>query len=99
MFLKKTKPAQEWRDGVFLCTVHDSFQADIIESKLASEGIPCIRKYEGAGNYMEVFMGSSVINDIDFYVPKDALEDAKNIIVPVDLDDCETEFEEEKEEK
>ena len=52
MFLKKTKPAEEWRDGVFLCTVHDSFQADIIESKLASEGIPCIRKYEGAGNYM-----------------------------------------------
>ena len=64
MFGKK-REHEPWRDGVYLCTVNDSFQADLLESKLKGEGIPCVKKYE------------------------DSLEDAKNIIVPVDLDDCE----------
>ena len=66
-----------WRDGVYLCTVNTTMQADIIESKL-----------RGAGNFMEIAMGSSIGSDIEIYVPEEALEDAKNIIVPVDLDDC-----------
>ena len=61
----------------------------LIESKLKGEGIPCVKKYEGASNYIEIFMGQNTTAPIELYVPEDSLEDAKNIIVPVDLDDCE----------
>lgn len=83
------KKTEEWRGGVYLCTVCDNFQADILESKLRSEGIPCVKKYLGAGNYVEIFAGKNTTSEIELYVPKQCLEDAKNIIVPVDLDQCE----------
>lgn len=78
-----------WRDGVYLCTVEDSLQADILESKLRAEGIPCVKNYRGASNFLEIAMGSNSMHPIEIYVPEQTLEDAKNIIVPVDLDDCE----------
>ena len=56
--------------------------------KLRGEGIVCIRNYEGAGNYVEIFAGISTATAIDLYVAVDKLEDAENIIVPVDLDEC-----------
>lgn len=81
--------SKKWRDGVFLCHTQSSFQADLLESKLKSEGIPCVKKYEGASNFIEITMGSNTSYAIDIYVPEDRLEDARNVIVPVDLDDCE----------
>jgi len=81
------KGKKEWRDGVFLCTANGSFEADILESKLRGEGIPCIRKFKGASNAMEIFMGQSVAYPIDIYVPEGALEDARNIIIPFPLDE------------
>lgn len=81
--------SKKWRDGVFLCHTESSFQADLLESKLKSEGIPCVKKYEGASNFIEITMGSNTSYAIDIYVPEDRLEDARNVIVPVDLDDCE----------
>ncbi len=87
---KKTDRQENWRGGVYLITASDAMEAEILESKLRSEGIACIRKYEGAGNYMEIFFGSAAAsNAIDLYVAEDKLSDAENIIVPVDLDDCE----------
>lgn len=83
MFEKKDQ--KEWRDGVYLCTTKDSFEADILESKLRSEGIPCIKKYKGASNFLEIFMGTNSAFPIDLYVPEETLEDAKNIIVAVPL--------------
>ncbi len=80
---------KEWRDGVFLCHTKSSFDADILESKLRSEGIPCVKRYIGASNFIEIAMGQNTSFDIDLYVPEECLEDARNIIVPVDLDDCE----------
>lgn len=85
---KKTDVQKEWRGGVYLITASDAMEADILESKLRSEDIACIRKYEGAGNYMEIFIGAAAINAIDLYVAAEKLEDAENIIIPVDLDDC-----------
>ncbi|WP_027398263.1 putative signal transducing protein [Anaerovorax odorimutans] len=87
MFGNKEK--KEWRDGVYLCTVKNSFEADILESKLRGEGIPTIKKYKGAGNFLEIFMGSNTTFPIDLYVPEEALEDAKNIIVAVPLSEGE----------
>ena len=45
--------------------------------------------YKGQGNYIEIFMGQNTTVPIELYVPEKSLEDAKNIIIPVDLDDCE----------
>ena len=79
MFDKNEK--DEWRGGVFLCTTRDSMEADILESKLRSEGIPCLKKYRGASNFMEIAMGQNVAFPIDLYVPEETLEDAKNIFI------------------
>jgi hypothetical protein len=76
-----------WRGGVYLCTTRSSFEADILESKLRSENIPCLRKYRGASNFLEIAMGANTTHPIDIYVPEAVLEDAKNAIVAVPLDD------------
>lgn len=83
MFEKKDR--KEWRNGVYLCTAKDSFEADLLESKLRSEGIPSIKKFKGASNFLEIFMGSSSAFPIDIYVPEETLEDARNIIVAVPI--------------
>jgi len=88
---------KEWRGGVYLCTAKSSFEADILESKLSSENIPCVKKYKGAGNFLEIAMGSTTAFPIDIYVPESTLEDAKNTIVAVPLEECEpVEFEEDE---
>ena len=79
--------SKRWRDGVYLTTVRDSFQADILESKLRAEGIPCVKNYRGSSNFMEIALGSNTTQDIDIYVPEETLEMAKEIIVPVPIDD------------
>lgn len=81
----KKKEQKEWRDGVYLCTVKNSFEADLLESKLRSEGIPSLKKFKGAGNFLEIFMGSNSAFPIDLYVPEETLDDAKNIIVAVPI--------------
>lgn len=83
MFGNKEK--NEWRGGVYLTTTKNSMEADILESKLRGEGIPVIRKYKGASNAMEIIMGSNSAFPIDLYVPEDALEDAKNIIIAIPI--------------
>lgn len=83
MFDKKDE--KTWRNGVYLATATNSLEADIWVSKLKSEGIPVIKKYKGAGNAMEIIMGSNYSYPIDLYVPEDTLEDAQNIIVAVPL--------------
>ena len=88
---------KEWRGGVYLCTASTSFEADILESKLRSENIPSVKKYRGASNSLEIIMGSSTTQPIDIYVPERTLEDARNVVVAVPLEDCEQiDFEEEE---
>lgn len=84
---EKNAEGVEWRDGVYLTTVKDSLEAEIIESKLRSENIPCVKRYSGAGNFMEIALGRNTTQDIEIYVPEELLEDAKNVIVPVPLDE------------
>ncbi len=84
----------KWRDGVYLCTINDTLTADIYQSKLRSEGIPSELKYIGSSNYLGILFGSSNVGEIEIYVPEECLEDAKNIIIPVDLEDCITDTEE-----
>lgn len=86
MFEKKER-GEAWRGGVYLTTVINSLDADILESKLRSEGIPCEKRYEGASNCLEILMGQNVTYPIELYVPEECLEDAKNVIIPVPLTD------------
>lgn len=76
---------QKWRGGVYMCTARNSFEADIFESKLRGEGIPSLRKYKGAGNFLEISMGANMTYPIDIYVPEAALEDARNIVTAIPL--------------
>lgn len=85
--LFNNKDKEHWRDGVFLTTVNNSIEADILESKLVSEGIPVMKRYSGAGNAMEIIMGTNNTTPVDLYVPFASIEDARNIIVPIPLDD------------
>ncbi|MDR2356209.1 MAG: hypothetical protein LBE16_08450 [Clostridiales Family XIII bacterium] len=85
MFEKKEAEKKEWRDGVYLCTATDSMEADILESKLRGEGVPSERRWKGAGNFLEIFMGANSICPIDIYVPADSLADARNIVIPFPL--------------
>jgi len=85
--LGKYDREKTWRGGVYLCTAESSFQADLLESKLRSEGIPCLKKYQDASNSIEILMGNNTVYPIDIYVPEEALTDAKNIIVAVPLED------------
>jgi hypothetical protein len=87
MFGEKQDPKAEWRDGVYLCTVSDNLKADIFESKLRGEGIPCERRAKGAGNFLEIFMGVNTVCPIDIYVPAESLEDAQNIIIPFPIEE------------
>ena len=91
---RETRPEEErqdyeWSGGVWLTTVNNTLDADILESKLRGEGIPCNRKYIGSAQYMEVLFGNNLTGDIELYVPQDRLEDALCVIRPIDLDDCE----------
>ncbi len=90
--MKKKNENSRWREGVYLCTCESSLQADIIESKLRSEGIPCLKKYKGASNFIEIAMGNSTAFPIDIYVREETLDAARDIIIPVPIDD---DFEEE----
>ena len=85
--------SKPWRGGVFLCRTDNSLQADILESKLRAEGIPCVKKYLGGSNAVEILMGRNDAFPIDLYVPEECLEDAQNIIVPVEIDEDFEDFE------
>ncbi len=87
MIFRENEIEPEWRGGVYLTTAKDSIEAEILESKLRGEDIPCMKKYRGASNAVEIIMGSNSAYPIDLYVPAEALEDAKNIIVAFPLEE------------
>lgn len=78
---------KQWRNGVYLTTVESSFDAEILESKLRGEGIPCLKKYKGASNFMEIALGANSTQPIELYVPAETLEDAQAIIIPIPLEE------------
>ncbi len=81
------KTDEPWRGGVYLTTVQTSFEADIMESKLKAEGIPSIKRYIGASNFIEVTMGFNSAFPIEIYVPEEKLEEAREVIIPIPIDD------------
>jgi hypothetical protein len=80
-----SKIGREWREGVYLTTVYTNMEAEIVESKLRSEGVPSIKRYNGASSFIEIFAGTNTTQDIDIYVPTQELETALDIIVPTPI--------------
>lgn len=86
MIGRKKKEAP-WRGGVYLTTVSTSFEADLLESKLRACDIPVLKRYEGASNFLEITLGFNSAYPIELYVPEEALEEAREVIRPVPIED------------
>ncbi|MGE5677542.1 MAG: hypothetical protein ACM3ZR_05735 [Pseudomonadota bacterium] len=69
----------------FVKSVADDQEAVLVESILGTENIPVRRKYNEAGNYMEVYMGMSRYG-INLFVPENVLELAKGLLESEMLD-------------
>lgn len=66
--------------GVSLLTsVPNEIEAGMIETLLAEENIPVIRKQRGAGQYLEIYMAMSTYG-VDLYVAEEQLELAKALV-------------------
>ncbi len=78
---------EPWRGGVYLTTASSSFEADLFVSKLEAEGIPAMKRYMGASNFIEIAMGSTSAYPVEIYVPESTLETAKEVIRPVPIED------------
>ena len=70
--------------AVFLtsCRETDS-QADILTELLSSYGIPALRNYDIDGMFGKVVLGFSGYG-VSLYVPESRLEEARDLIQPVD---------------
>jgi len=66
-------------DVALLTSVPNEIEAGMIETLLAEENIPVIRKQRGAGQYLEIYMGTSTYG-VDLYVAEEHLVMAKTLI-------------------
>ncbi len=83
-------------NGKFLTSAGSYMEADIMESLLNSYDIPVLRKKAGAGSYMKIYMGGSMLGE-DIYVPNQLFEKAKEIIDQNHISEDEDEDEDEEE--
>lgn len=63
----------------FLISVANDMEAKVIEELLSSHNIPVLRKYKGAGGYLQIYMGVTIFG-IDLFVSSRELETAKEIL-------------------
>ena len=66
------------------------FQADMIIEALKSEGIPAYSQSDGSGEYMEIYMGTSLFGE-NIYVDENDARRAEEIIrgITLPVDDSE----------
>ena len=81
-------------DFVVIKIVQGEMSANIIKSHLESEGIPVYLKYESAGIIYGITADG--IGEVRILVPKELVEEAKQIIEPMEIEDTEKEEEEEE---
>lgn len=81
--LVETLPTEDvvYRDAipVFLCEAANDFEADVIISKLDSEGVFAFKKYQGSDGYNKIMLGITVLG-VQIFVSEDDLEKAKEIL-------------------
>ena len=64
-------------------TMDTNAQTDMLCAMLRSYDIPVLRKYEGEGSFGKIVLGMPG-SGTWLYVPSSMLEDAKNLIRPID---------------
>lgn len=64
---------------VLLTSVSTDMEADLLESLLRAEGIPVTRRYQEAGGYLMVYMGTTSFG-VDLYVPESMISTAKELL-------------------
>lgn len=74
---------EEWS---FLTQASNEIEATIIESILDSEGIPVIKKYQEAGEYLKIYMGMTNYG-VDIYVPSRLKEEARQALNKTDSEE------------
>ena len=78
---KKQMSKNETKEDMLLINVANSFEAEIIISKLKTENIPSYIKHSSIGEYLNIATGISY-QGVDVYVPVELQEKAKEIITP-----------------
>lgn len=77
--LSREEIIEAYDEQVFLTTVNNDIEADIMVSLLRSYDIPGIKKYKGSGGYLKIYAGYTNLG-IDIYVPSKLLESAREMI-------------------
>ena len=77
---------------VKVCSCADRVQADMITETLNEQGIPAYSESKGSGDYMNIYMGTSMFGN-DIYVNEEDVERAKEIIsvLTSEIDSADTE--------
>lgn len=69
----------EYDHEVFLISVRDNIEADVIEALLKANGIPTLRKFKDVGGYLTIYMGNTNTG-VDIYVPSTLYQKAKDLV-------------------
>ncbi len=70
---------------VKIYTAEDNLQADMILDTLKNNGVPAYKIDEGAGGFMNMYAGSSMLGE-DIYVAEEQAELAAEVIEGMGLD-------------
>ncbi len=65
---------------VKIYTTFDSFDADQVVATLEHNGIPCIKRTEGSGQYIGIIMGYMSTHEVSVFVPGEAVEKAVDVL-------------------
>jgi len=71
---------------VFLMTVGEDLQVEIIEEELKNAGIPVLKKHREGGAYLSIYMGKSMY-PVDLYVSEESHEIAREILLDLGITD------------
>jgi hypothetical protein len=64
----------------YLTSVSNSIEAEMLEALLTSSGVTVMKKFKGAGEYLNIYMGMTNLG-VDLYVPSKLLAQARDILV------------------
>lgn len=76
------------REPVLLTTVSSNYQLGLVQSILEEHHIPCLAQDRASGGYMRVYAGGSIFVT-DIYVAPENLEEARELLDILVLDNME----------
>ena len=75
-------------EPVLLTTVSSNYQLGLVQSILEEYNIPCLAQDRASGGYMRVYAGGSIFGT-DIYVAPENLEEARELLDVLVLDNME----------